>query len=488
MSGLSRRQLIAYAWPLAAASLAFIVTGLTDTTVVAYYSTPALAGLTLATSIYQLFSISMLSGLTAYNILLPRTTGKDGKQRRIHGLFIVLRWLLPISCLVGLLLATIAALVLVFVTDLIWAEAARYLLVMSLNLPIALFCSSLLTTAVVWGKTKYPLAVLLVYAIINLIMDLLLVYGLGPFPRLGVLGSAIASVVSALIVAPWAVLRVRKLYLEGYPLSANRDSDTPAILESISLHKSMHKKGRVATPETQTLVLESDIPLKIPSKPVSNKQADRELFAGWGLVSLQSVMSMVLDYFAALLFTLIVSTAGAELLGSSRFGLYAETLSFMLIGSLCEAGVILLGRAFGNTPLKALGEHHSIRRTFIIYSVIIGIVIAVLSKPASLIVSPDAVIQDNSFFIVLIVSASCPLIGWCFANITLLRTNARTGMDFAGNVIAVWAAQIPVAIIGLYFMSVRGAFFGVLAYWLLRAALTHIFVKRLSKNSAKNSE
>ena len=78
------------------------------------------------------------------------------------------------------------------------------------------------------GDTKTPSAIMLVAVVVNIVLDPLLIFGLGPFPRLGLTGAAIATVVSraiTFVVAIWVLhYRDRMLTLELHPLKAVIDS------------------------------------------------------------------------------------------------------------------------------------------------------------------------------------------------------------------------------------------------------------------------
>ena len=68
------------------------------------------------------------------------------------------------------------------------------------------------------GDTKRPAAVMLVAVAVNIVMDPLLIFGIGPFPRLGVEGAALATVLaraSAFVAALYVLnFRYRMLTLE----------------------------------------------------------------------------------------------------------------------------------------------------------------------------------------------------------------------------------------------------------------------------------
>ncbi len=70
------------------------------------------------------------------------------------------------------------------------------------------------------GDTKTPSAIMLVAVVVNIILDPLLIFGLGPFPMLGLTGAAIATVVSraiTLVVALWVLYYRDRMITFGLP-------------------------------------------------------------------------------------------------------------------------------------------------------------------------------------------------------------------------------------------------------------------------------
>ena len=72
------------------------------------------------------------------------------------------------------------------------------------------------------GDTKTPSAIMIVAVIMNFIMDPMLIFGLGPFPALGIRGAAISTVIarfSACVAATWVLIhRDRMVTFERTPL------------------------------------------------------------------------------------------------------------------------------------------------------------------------------------------------------------------------------------------------------------------------------
>jgi putative MATE family efflux protein len=97
-----------------------------------------------------------------------------------------------------------------FEDPVIVAHGARYLSVISLLAPI--FYVTFVFEAVFrsCGDSRTPLFPILAGTLLNFVLDPLLIFGIGPFPRLEVLGAAVATVVSELVVLGiWAMLHAR---------------------------------------------------------------------------------------------------------------------------------------------------------------------------------------------------------------------------------------------------------------------------------------
>ncbi|HAK45044.1 MAG TPA: MATE family efflux transporter [Spirochaeta sp.] len=75
------------------------------------------------------------------------------------------------------------------------------------------------------GDTRVPSMVMLTAAVINTILDPLLIFGLGPFPELGVSGAAIATVTARFVtftVALWVLIKREKMISFAVPSAAVR--------------------------------------------------------------------------------------------------------------------------------------------------------------------------------------------------------------------------------------------------------------------------
>ncbi|MCK4549616.1 MAG: MATE family efflux transporter [Candidatus Krumholzibacteria bacterium] len=73
------------------------------------------------------------------------------------------------------------------------------------------------------GDTKKPALIMLTAVCVNIILDYLLIFGIGPFPRLGLAGAALATVISRMITFTLSFyivyFRLKMLTFERVPLS-----------------------------------------------------------------------------------------------------------------------------------------------------------------------------------------------------------------------------------------------------------------------------
>ncbi len=69
------------------------------------------------------------------------------------------------------------------------------------------------------GKTRVVMTVSVIASVSNIVLDALLIFGNGPFPRMGIRGAATATIISnALACCIYAVLIVRSASAAGYPI------------------------------------------------------------------------------------------------------------------------------------------------------------------------------------------------------------------------------------------------------------------------------
>lgn len=425
----SYRSLFRYAGPAALASVGSIVVSITDTVIVGYYSTEALAGVAFGSGLYELPLNALLGGLMAYRILAPRFAGYHPGSRSTVGLVLMLRGLLPWAVLACILLFGAAALLRSsFFSEALQASqtSSQYVAGRALSILPEIVTTAIVVTLVTWGRTKAPLMVLIVTSGVNLVLDYVLVYGVWVFPELGALGAGLAGTLGMLAVVPVVLAVIRK----------EKAAET----------------GHV------------------------EKQAVGAQFSGWRRLTLPAVGSAAVDYAGNLVFLAIVSLGGVSGLAATRMASNAHLLAFVLASSLSSALLYVVGGE--NIPVaQSRNARLALRQMFLRMGMLLGGAIAILAWPISFAASPDQEVRRISFVLVLVVAAVCPVITWTYVNVSFLRAMERTGSDFLSNTVGVWGAQIPVAYVGLLLFQAPGAFAGLAAYWVCRGVIASFQVK-----------
>ncbi len=190
------------AWPLAVGLLSFTLMGLTDTLLMGHVSTVAQAGVGLG-AIIALTAIAFLEGLVSGPQVLVAAADGAGDRTRVEqagGASLAIG-------VVGGLLGT-AGLWLFLEVSLTWladdvevaAASGAYLHWRLIGLPVTMVALAFAATLQGLGDTRTQMWASLAGNGANIILDLVLIFGWGPFPDLGAAGAGIATVGSSLLM------------------------------------------------------------------------------------------------------------------------------------------------------------------------------------------------------------------------------------------------------------------------------------------------
>jgi len=247
---------LSMSFPIMLSMLVQALYNVVDSLYVSHYSQDALTALTLAFPLQNLLIAVSVGTSIGINSLISRKLGaKDTKAANKaagNGIILsLLSWLL--FAIIGLLFTR--RFIGFFTTD---AELLRMghhysaiVLFFSLGIFIDITCERILQST---GDTVRPMIIQMTGAIINIILDPILIFGLLGAPRMGVVGAAIATVFAQHVSAAMAVYYVRKnreitiaredLKLEGRTVKDIYAVGLPSIImQSIStlLNTSLNK-------------------------------------------------------------------------------------------------------------------------------------------------------------------------------------------------------------------------------------------------------
>ncbi|MEZ3116869.1 MATE family efflux transporter [Halobaculum sp. MBLA0147] len=194
--------MFALAWPIVATQLLQVAYNLADTVWLGRFSTDAVAAISLAFPLIFLF-ISVGGGFNvAGSTLVAQYTGADseGSAGTVAGQTI--GFITAIAVTVGMLgyVLTVPLLNVLPSSPATAGQviplAAEYMRVFFAGLPFlfGFFVFSSLMRG--YGNTRAPMIVMAISVLVNVVIDPILIFGVGPVPRLGVTGAALATVIS----------------------------------------------------------------------------------------------------------------------------------------------------------------------------------------------------------------------------------------------------------------------------------------------------
>ncbi|MFC2056420.1 MATE family efflux transporter [Chloroflexota bacterium] len=192
------RLLLSLSLPGMASMATMALYNITDTFWVAKLGHEAIAALTIVLPYHILvIAISVGSGI-GINALVSRRFG----ERDIEVINRIAGQVFPISVFFGLIFIIAAVfftrqiLTVAGATADIMEFATQYLVIISFGAPLILFSISTANLLRGSGDALRPMIFMITASVVNIILDPFLIFGIGPFPEMGVRGAAFATVVS----------------------------------------------------------------------------------------------------------------------------------------------------------------------------------------------------------------------------------------------------------------------------------------------------
>ncbi len=187
------------------------LTGLADTAFISRLGTVPLAALGVGTivlsSIFWVFNFLGIS--TQTEVARSLGAGDGGRACEISGLALALSALFGVGwLLVGLVLAE-PAVAGMGASGEMHGAATQYLRIRLLAAPAVLVTTAAFGALRGLQDMRTPLRIAVSINVLNIALDALLIFGLGPVPALGVAGAAWATVVAQTLGGLWAVAAVR---------------------------------------------------------------------------------------------------------------------------------------------------------------------------------------------------------------------------------------------------------------------------------------
>ncbi len=258
------QELMALAIPLALQGLLSALVGASDALMLGRLTQEAIAAVSLANQISFIMSLFNGSAVGAAGVLVAQYWGKQDYKNAKRFAGMAVRYSAGISLVFFLTACFMPRAIMSFFTP--EAEliriGAEYLRVVSFSYLFMGISQSYLMMMRVSGHVAMTVKISAVTVIVDMIADLFLIYGIGPVPALGAVGTAYSTIVVELIALVWCILWTRRreeLHLDRESLtyfSKNYEKDIwkiiPGMLASalcwgLSITAHSHIMGHMGT-------------------------------------------------------------------------------------------------------------------------------------------------------------------------------------------------------------------------------------------------
>ena len=428
-----KREVAAMAWPLAVGMLSFTLMGVVDTMLMGHVGTPQQAGVGLATTLFFFFLSFFLGLTTGPQSLVAAAHGAGNilRQRRAGGAGIAMG---AVSGLLaaGFLLATYRPILDLTVQDAAMARScATYLTVRVWGMPFGVLAMGLLAALQGLGDTKSRMWVSLVCNGLNIVLDLILIFGWGPVPALHETGAAIAT----------AVANVTGAVLYGY--------------------RYLKLLGKPMMPTAEVMI--SSIKLGLP-------------------MGIQRIIGVL----AFTVMSLVLARIGAQHLAASEIVLSIVSVSFLPGFGIGEAGGILVGRYLGaGQPLTAYRALGSARILAAGLMGVFGLLFALLGETIAGLFTTDAEVVRLAGMLMGFAAAFQIFDALATVHLCALRGAGDNRFTLAVTTLCSWGLTVPVTLLFALVLDwgAPGAYLGLTLEIAALAAITGWRVRGIANGS-----
>lgn len=279
------------------------------------------------------------------------------------------------------------------------------------------------------GDTKTPSIVMAVAGLVNGIMDPLLIFGLGPFPELGIRGAAIATLIA------WGLSGVTILYFLVKRHKMMSFSDFLGI-------KTEHWRSimRVAVPATTTNLM-------------------------------TPLAAAVLTAFAARLGDTAVAGFGV--------GTRVEALALVVIIAMSSALTPFVGQNFGAGNSLRIRQSIRLALTFaLVWEMLIALLLFLFGDAVASIFTNDPDTKQSIYWYLLLVPVSYGFQGIVILSCSALNALHKPLWGTAISVVRLFALTVPLAWMGAQFFGIPGLYGGIAMANLLAGMGTVLWMMR----------
>jgi len=401
-----RERVLKLAWPAIVENLLHTMVGVVDTAMVGRLGAYALAAVGLANQVFNISLTVFAAMATGSTALVARYIGAEEPEEAAE----VARQSLVVGILIsGFVTAALLALGHVLLRllfpraeEAVLYHGGLYVRIVAAAQVLNYFLIIINGVLRGAGDTTTPMRITALVNAQNVVLNACLIYGLGPFPRMGVAGAAVATAVSQ---ATGGLLAVRHLL--------RSDQVAVRLSDSFRPNSSMIRR-----------IMNIGVPAGIE----------------------QGIMRV-----AQLVYTMVVSSLGTVAYAAHQVALNAESISFMPGSGFAVAATTLVGQNLGaGKPEEAERAGYEARLMAVIVMSIMGAVFLLIPGPIVRIFSADPEVMRQAVACLRLVAVSQPAL----ATIMVLAGGLRGAGDTRAIVKITLSGFILVRIFSAYVLAV----------------------------------
>lgn len=382
---------------------------LLDNVMVGRLGTESMSGVAIVNQLLFVFNLTIFGGLAGASIFGAQFYGKgDHNGVRYAFRFKIIYAVLVTIAAIAILLQFKQPLISLFLTDdgsgsdlvLTLSEAKNYLAVMLFGLPPFAFSQTYSSTLRETGETKAPMFASVIAILLNLVLNYVLIFGNFGAPELGVIGAAIATVISRYVETIY-LMYITHSHKDRFVFIQNAYS-------SLKIPADIVKRILI----TSAPLIANEVFWSIGTTMINQSYSTR----GLTVVAATNITSTVWNLFCVIMFAM------------------GNAISIM-VGQLLGAGKIDEAKDTDNKLLFFTFATH----------ICVGIVIILSSPLIPMIYNTEDAVRSLTTELLMVAGAALPIHALSHGMYFTLRSGGKTFITFLFDCVFTWVVSLPIA-------------------------------------------
>ncbi|EGQ8091425.1 MATE family efflux transporter [Vibrio vulnificus] len=419
--------------PMIFGMVAILMFNLVDTFFISLLGTEALAAISYTFPVtFAVNCITMGIGVglsTSIGRLLGQGEAHQAARFTTHGLLLAIV-LVALASTLGFFTVTPLFTLLGAKEELI-PLIGQYMHVWYLTIPLLVIPMAGNSAIRATGDTKTPAKIMMLAGLINGVLDPLLIFGIGPFPELGIQGAAIASALSWLgaLIGSFYVLIQRERLL-GLPQWQRLKEDWQQIL-------------KVGTP---------------------------------------AALSNAMNPLSGAILMMMLSSHGTAAVAAYGAAQRIESILILVLMALTSALTPFMAQNFGaKNPQRAFQGLFVSMRFSVLFQGLVFLMMVPLSIPLAALFSQEQAVRDLLWHYLLVVPISYGFLGIVMMLVSGLNAMHQPLNAFRWSVIRLFVFTLPAAYLGSWLYDIEGLFIGIAVGNILVGLCSYLYALKQRK-------